>query len=92
MQYRGKSMRFSVTLPDGNQRDIFSVPAYNYAWQPHYTLAQPIALPAGSTVRVSGVFDNSVSNPANPDPTREVRVESGGSEMFTGYFTYYRIP
>lgn len=91
MNARGKNMKFSVEFPDGTVQDILSVPAYNYGWQPHYVLEQPIAVPAGSTVHVSGAFDNSVSNPFNPDPSAEVR--SGllsTDEMFTGYFTFHR--
>jgi len=45
---------------------------------------------AGSTLRVIGAFDNSLSNPSNPDPSKEVTfgLESW-EEMFTGYFTFY---
>ncbi|MDO9476339.1 MAG: hypothetical protein Q7L07_06475 [Pseudohongiella sp.] len=90
MNYRGKHMRFAAVLPDGSQRELFSIPSYNYAWQPHYQLDQPVHLPAGSRLRVSGAFDNSVSNPANPDPARDVSFGlSSSDEVFIGYFTYY---
>ena len=88
---RGKKMKFAVEQADGSLRDIFSVPAYNYGWQPHYLLQTPVVLPAGSRVHVIGAFDNSISNPSNPDPDKEVRfgVESW-DEMFTGYISYYK--
>lgn len=90
MNARGKNMKFSVEHPDGTMIDILSVPAYNYGWQPHYVLEQPVTLPAGSTVHVSGAFDNSVSNPFNPDPNAEVRSGLNSTdEMFTGYFTFH---
>lgn len=90
MHYRGKRMKFSVTLPNGDLRDLFSVPAYNYGWQPHYLLTDPVTLPAGSTLHVIGALDNSASNPSNPNPETEVLfgVDSR-QEMFTGYWTYY---
>lgn len=90
MNERGKRMKFSVEFPDGTTKDLLSVAAYNYAWQPHYTLDEPVEVPAGSKVHVVGAFDNSVSNPFNPDPTQA--VEPGleiTDEMFTGYFSYY---
>ena len=91
MNARGKNMKFSVEYPDGTIQDILSVPAYNYGWQPHYVLDEPITVPAGSTVHVSGAFDNSVSNPFNPDPNAEVRSGLRSTdEMFTGYFTFHR--
>jgi len=90
MNFRGKRMKFVVENPQGNVRELFSVPAYNYGWQPDYLLdeAEPVA--AGSVLRVIGAFDNSISNPSNPDPSKEVifGLESW-EEMFTGYFTFY---
>ncbi len=91
MNERGKRMKFSVETPDGTVSDILSIPAYNYAWQPHYILEKPVQIAAGSKVRIVGAFDNSVSNPFNPDPTLEVASGTGIlDEMFAGYFTYYK--
>lgn len=92
MNFRGKRMKFAVQFPDGNTKELFSIPAYNYGWQPHYLLDQAEEVPAGSILRVMGAFDNSISNPSNPDPSKEVifGLESW-EEMFTGYFTFYNI-
>lgn len=92
MSYRGKKMRFVSVDPDGDERILFSVPAYNYGWQPHYVFDEPVAIAAGSRLRVEGALDNSLSNPTNPDSSRTVAwgLESW-EEMFTGYFTYYEI-
>jgi hypothetical protein len=91
MNARGKKMKFSVELPDGTIRDLLSVPAYNYGWQPHYVLAEAVEIPAGSKVHVTGAFDNSISNPFNPDPDIEVRSGlDSKDENFTGYFTYHK--
>ena len=91
MNFRGKRMKFVVENPDGQIKELFSVPAYNYGWQPHYLLAEAEPVVAGSKLRVIGAFDNSVSNPSNPDPSKEVTfgLESW-EEMFTGYFTFYK--
>ena len=88
MNYRGKHMRF-VAENDGDQKTLYSIPAYNYGWQPHYWFDEPHTIKAGTTVNVEGAFDNSLSNPFNPDPREEVAwgLESWG-EMFTGYLTY----
>ena len=90
MNYRGKYMKFSAEHPDRGNEALFSIPAYNYGWQPHYWLDGPRTLESGSTVVVEGAFDNSLSNPFNPDPREEVQwgLESK-HEMFTGYLTYY---
>lgn len=91
MNFRGKKMKFAIELADGSLKEFFSVPAYNYGWQPHYLLEQAERVPAGSAVHVIGAFDNSISNPSNPDASKEVifGLESW-EEMFTGYFTYHK--
>ncbi len=93
MNARGARMRFAAEGPDGAWRELLSVPAYNYGWQTHYVLAEPVRLEAGGRVHVIGALDNSASNPANPDPAREVPFGlDSWDEMFTGYFSYHRAP
>ena len=90
MHYRGKKMKFSATLPNGESLELFSVPAYNYGWQPHYLLDESVRLPAGTTIEVSGALDNTASNPTNPNPDAEVSFGIySWEEMFTGYWSYY---
>lgn len=93
MHFRGKRMKFSAQYPASSATtDLLSVPAYNYGWQPHYRLPEPVNLAAGDSIVLTGAFDNSVSNPNNPDPGREVPfgLESW-EEMFTGYITFQRL-
>jgi hypothetical protein len=91
MNFRGKKMKFALEKQGGMQRDILSIPAYNYGWQPHYHLSEQLELEAGDSINVLGAFDNSYSNPFNPDPSEAVAfgLESY-DEMFTGYVTYYK--
>jgi peroxiredoxin len=92
MNYRGKKMKFIVETAAGERAEIFSVPAYNYGWQPHYILDEPVKITQGSRVIVQGALDNSVSNPTNPDPDRAISfgLESW-QEMFAGYFSFHAI-
>jgi len=90
MHFRGKDMKFSAVYPDGTATELLSVPSYSYAWQPTYQLTQPALLPAGTTVHVTGTFDNSEHNPANPDPSKEITFGlQSWDEMFIGYWTYH---
>lgn len=90
MHFRGKDMKFSAEMPDGTITDLLSVPSYSYAWQPTYQLAEPAMLKAGTKVHVTGTFDNSEFNPANPDPSKELRFGlQSWDEMFMGYWTYH---
>lgn len=90
MNYRGKKMKFETEALDGSRQTLLSVPAYNYGWQPHYILQQPVTIPAGTRVHVIGALDNSESNPTNPDASLEIEYGlNSWEEMFTGYFTYH---
>ncbi len=89
MNQRGKHMKFDLVAPGGATETLVSVPAYNYGWQPQYWLQTPRAIEPGTVVNVSGAFDNSLSNPFNPDFREEVEWGfDSGQEMFTGYMTY----
>ncbi len=92
MHFRGKDMKFSAEYPDGTMEDLLSVPNYSYAWQPTYQLKEHKLLPAGTRVHVTGAFDNSAYNPANPDPDDTVTFGlQSWEEMFIGYWTYYQV-
>ena len=90
MHFRGKDMKFTVESAAGEKRDLLSVPNYSYAWQPTYNLENPEYLPAGTKVYVTGAFDNSEYNPANPDPSKDIGFGlQSWDEMFIGYWTYH---
>ena len=90
MHFRGKDMKFSAEYPDGRVEDLLSVPNYSYAWQPTYLLDEHKYLPAGTKLLVTGAFDNSQYNTANPDPDKQVTFGlQSWEEMFMGYWTYY---
>ncbi|MEY2880365.1 MAG: hypothetical protein RLZZ15_2745, partial [Verrucomicrobiota bacterium] len=92
MHLRGKRMRFDALYPDGTTETLVNVPHYDFAWQSNYRLAQPKRLPAGTSIRVSGAFDNSALNPNNPNPAQRVTFgEQTGDEMFIGYINYAEL-
>jgi peroxiredoxin len=93
MHFRGKRFKFDALYPDGTSETLLSVPQYDFNWQSMYRLAQPKRLPAGTTIRVRGAFDNSAQNPANPNPRATVTFgEQTSDEMFIGYINYAELP
>ena len=78
-------MVFEAQYPDGSSETLLNIARYNYDWQIEYKLVVPKFVPAGTKVVVSGKFDNSLQNPANPDPEREVPWgQQSWDEMFFG--------
>ena len=87
MHLRGKSFRYEATFPDGRSEILLDVPRYDFHWQGRYELAEPRRLPAGTTLRCVAHYDNSASNPNNPDPGALVQEGPRSTdEMFNGYY------
>lgn len=87
MHGRGKDFEYTIVFPNGERRELLSVPHYNWHWQNWYTLEQPIALPKGSRIECVAHFDNSPNNPDNADPTKAVIWgEQSWDEMMVGFF------
>lgn len=90
MHLRGMSMKYTAYYPDGTNEVLLDVPAYDYNWQINYVYDQPKLIPAGTRIEVTGTYNNSSSNPSNPDPTRPIRNGSSTDkhEMFIGFISY----
>ena len=90
MHVRGKAFKFEALLPDGKTETLLDIPRYDFNWQLRYDYAMPHFLPRGTVIKVTAVFDNSAGNPANPDPTQNVRWgQQTVDEMMIGYMEHY---
>ncbi len=88
LHLRGKWMQFDLLLPNGRRETLLNVPRYDFNWQTIYRFAQPRHVPAGAWLLVTGGFDNSADNPANPDPTKRIHFgRQSWDEMFIGFFS-----
>ena len=86
MHVRGHEMTYVLTYPDGRERILMSNTNFDYNWQLFYELKEPVKVPAGSTIKTVGSFDNSAFNRFNPDPSKEVYwSEQAWDEMYNGY-------
>ena len=83
--FRGKTMEFRAVYANGEEEVLLSVPHYDFNWQTDYNLSEPKFLPAGTKLVHTTSWDNSATNPANPDPTRDVPWgEQSWDEMLFG--------
>lgn len=89
LHLRGDTFTYTAVFPDGRQEVLLHVPHYDFNWQTLYRLEEPKRLPAGTRLVCSGSFDNTATNPANPNPQATVRFgEQTDDEMFIGYFNW----
>lgn len=71
MHVRGKA--FEARSHHGDQTEILlDVPRYDFNWQHVYEFAVPLKLDQIDKLDFTAYFDNSIKNPANPDPTQTV--------------------
>ena len=73
--YLGKLIEAWAILPDGTRRWLIRIPDWDINWQAVYDYRHPIALPKGSKVAMRVTYDNSATNPRNPNhPPKLVRT------------------
>ncbi len=86
MHLLGRDVRMTLTHANGESRDLISIPNWDPAWQSMYQFEKPIALPAGSTLKVVAHFDNS-AHPRNPNqPPKLVKWgHNSDDEMLDGF-------
>jgi tetratricopeptide (TPR) repeat protein/mono/diheme cytochrome c family protein len=79
--YRAREVSASALLPDGTVRELLHIGNWDFDWQDQYRYVTPVSLPAGSELRIAYGYDNSASNPRNPDyPPRRVRWGQNSSD------------
>jgi hypothetical protein len=98
MHLRGKRFEYNIvnSRGEGRSRKTGELgPAmeallrvnYHFHWQMSYRLAEPRLLKAGTELQAIAWYDNSRSNPHNPDPHAAVRWgEQTYDEMMVGFF------
>lgn len=86
---RGKDFTYRLVYPDGQERMLLQVPAYDFNWQMIYQLETPLQVPAGSKLVITAHYDNSLKNKYNPGPDQEVIwAEQSWEEMFVPFIMY----
>jgi len=81
--YLGKDMLGFATLPDGTKKTLIHIGNWDLNWQAVYRYAEPVDLPAGTTISMRFTYDNSADNIRNPNqpPKRVVAGNRASDEM-----------
>jgi hypothetical protein len=70
MRLRGKAMCMEAIYAEGRRETLNCVDRFDANWNIMYQYADDIAplLPAGTTLHLAAIHDNTARNPRNPDP------------------------
>lgn len=81
--YLATVMDVRARLPNRGVRQLLRVDAWDFNWQDAYTFERPVRLPAGTTLLLRYVYDNTPGNPRNPHtpPRRVVYGPNSTDEM-----------
>ena len=86
MHLRGTKFEYNIVRADGTRETLLRV-NYDFYWQLSYRLREPRFLPAGTKLEAVAWYNNSRSNPHNPDPDSPVIWgEQTYNEMMVGFF------
>jgi polyisoprenoid-binding protein YceI len=88
MHTLGKSFRLTLDPDSPSSKVLLDIPTWNFDWQMNYTLAKPIHVVKGQTIRMSCTWDRSL------DPNRPPKyiVFAEGTEDEMCFSTYALIP
>jgi Flp pilus assembly protein TadD len=81
--YRATQILGIATFPDGTDRHLMFIPDWDFRWQHVYREETPIPLPKGTRLSMEYTYDNSASNPRNPElpPARVFWGQRSRDEM-----------
>ncbi len=87
MHLVGKSVKITMTPPNGNPIVLVQIKDWDYNWQESYWFTKPLFAKAGTRFDIEAVFDNSAKNPNNPNnPPKDVAFgEETTNEMLFGF-------
>ena len=90
MHLLGKTIKAWATTPLGQTIPLIDIPQWDFEWQGFYDFKNPIRLPAGSVLHSTATYDNTASNPSNPNsPPQWVFVgEATTEEMMLIFFSF----
>jgi mono/diheme cytochrome c family protein len=92
MHLLGHDMTVTATMPDNSKKTLVHVPNYDFNWQTTYMYKEPVKVAAGTRVGLTAHYDNSSSNPRNPNrPPKQIGWGEQTTDEMCIAFVYYTI-
>lgn len=91
MHYLGKSFEAFAVTPAQDTIPLVRVPEWDFRWQELYRMKKLVKIPAGSVIHMTGVYDNTADNPANPSHPPKLVFSSADMRALDEMFTLLMI-
>lgn len=90
MHLIGESIKSFANKPNGDTIRFIDIPHWDFHWQGQYYYQKPVIVDGGSTIRAFATYNNTSSNPHNPNnPPQTVNLgEATTDEMMLVYFAF----
>lgn len=90
MHLIGESIKSYANKPNGDTIRFINIPHWDFHWQGQYYFQKPVIVDGGSTIRAFATYNNTTSNPHNPNnPPQTVNLgEATTDEMMLVYFAF----
>ncbi len=90
MHLIGESVKCYANKPNGDTIRFIDIPHWDFHWQGQYYFQRPVIVDGGSTLRAFATYNNTSSNPHNPNnPPQTVNLgEATTDEMMLIYFAF----
>jgi len=93
MHLLGRKFKAHATTSDGKIIPLVRINDWDFNWQEFYQWKEPLKIPGGSTISVTGTFDNTEDNPFNPSfPPVPVTIDGMKTEdemlSFMMFYTF----
>ncbi|HEX8546254.1 MAG TPA: hypothetical protein VF691_04785 [Cytophagaceae bacterium] len=81
MHLLGRTFKAFALAPSGDTIPLVNIPDWDFNWQEFYRFKNIVKIPKGSILHAEALFDNTRSNPNNPNfPPKDVYFETGSME------------
>ena len=93
MHLLGQEIRMDKISADGGETPMIYIDDWDFDWQDLYTYVEPVLLESTDVLKVRAWYDNSASNPRNPNnPPRAVGWGNGTNDEMCIVFFLVKIP
>jgi len=90
MHFIGKSFKALAITMEGDAIPIIKIDQWDFNWQTTYLFETPLTIPKGSVILLTATYDNTDTNPENPNyPSKDISYGWNSDDEMMNFVIYY---